>query len=225
MTRTRRAARLREAVVPDWLAEVVRLRRAPVPRADMIRAGCAICVPLAVAIAAGQRAIGLLVAMGGLMGTVVDKGAPYMARVRRVAGWHLALERLLGTLLGCAIVLLVGYAPWPTSWQVHLPGQFARTVRDVCRYMQAALVTAPAGQPERAGPPPQIRAPGRRAAKARDRDRGFRPYRPRQRESARAARSLRRIGDERHGGRLQARHLIADDVAHEHRAPCGSPNR
>ena len=79
MTRTRRAARLREAVVPDWLAEVVRLRRAPVPWADMIRAGCAICVPLAVAIAAGQRAIGLLVAMGGLMGTVVDKGGPYVA--------------------------------------------------------------------------------------------------------------------------------------------------
>ena len=44
----REAARLREAMVPDWLAEVVRLHRAPVPWAAMGRAAIAICGPLAV---------------------------------------------------------------------------------------------------------------------------------------------------------------------------------
>jgi uncharacterized membrane protein YccC len=58
------------------------------------------------------------------------------------AGWHLALDRLLDTLLGCAIALLIGYAPWPTSWQAHLPGQFAETIRCVSRYAQEALVSA-----------------------------------------------------------------------------------
>jgi uncharacterized membrane protein YccC len=78
------AARLREGVVPDWLAEVVRLHRAPVPWAAMTRAAMAICLPLAVAFAVGQRASGVLVAMGGLLGTVIDKGGPYAARVKRV---------------------------------------------------------------------------------------------------------------------------------------------
>jgi uncharacterized membrane protein YccC len=54
-------------------------------------------------------------------------------------GWQLAEARLLDTLLACAVVLLVGYAPWPGSWQAHLPGQLADTIRDVCRYMEAAL--------------------------------------------------------------------------------------
>jgi hypothetical protein len=51
--------------------------------------------------------------------------------------------------LGCAVVLLVGYAPWPASWHAHLPGQFAQTIRDVCRYMDEALTTpqvVPRGQ-------------------------------------------------------------------------------
>lgn len=60
-------------------------------------------------------------------------------------GWQLAEDRLLDTLLGCGIVLLIGYAPWPASWQAHLPGQFASTIRDVCRYMREALVSAWAG--------------------------------------------------------------------------------
>ena len=59
------------------------------------------------------------------------------------AGWRLAEERLVDTLLGCAIVLLVGYAPWPGSWHSHLPRQFAATLRDICRFMEAALIPDP----------------------------------------------------------------------------------
>ena len=60
------------------------------------------------------------------------------------AGWRLAEDRLIDTLIGCAIVLVVGYAPWPMSWYAHLPQQFAQTVLDVCRYMEEALAPTPA---------------------------------------------------------------------------------
>jgi uncharacterized membrane protein YccC len=59
------------------------------------------------------------------------------------AGWRLAEERLIDTLLGCAIVLLAGYVPWPGSWHSHLPRQFATTLRDSCRFMAAALIPDP----------------------------------------------------------------------------------
>jgi uncharacterized membrane protein YccC len=59
------------------------------------------------------------------------------------AGWRLPEERLVDTLLGCAIVLLVGYATWPSSWHSHLPRQFAATLRDTCRFMEAALTPDP----------------------------------------------------------------------------------
>jgi uncharacterized membrane protein YccC len=59
------------------------------------------------------------------------------------ASWYLALDRLVDTLLGCAIALLIGYAPWPTSWQASLPGQFAETIGDVAEYLEDALATAP----------------------------------------------------------------------------------
>jgi uncharacterized membrane protein YccC len=58
-------------------------------------------------------------------------------------GWRLPEERLVDTLLGCAIVLLVGYSPWPSSWHCHLPRQFAATLRDICRFMEAALIPDP----------------------------------------------------------------------------------
>src|SRR5690348_11841874 len=45
---------LRAVVVPSWLAEVVRPRRAPVPWPEMARAALAICVPLSAAVASGR---------------------------------------------------------------------------------------------------------------------------------------------------------------------------
>jgi uncharacterized membrane protein YccC len=56
-------------------------------------------------------------------------------------GWRLAEDRLVDTVLASAVVLLVGYAPWPSAWQVHLPGQFAEAVRAVADYMDEALIT------------------------------------------------------------------------------------
>jgi len=59
------------------------------------------------------------------------------------AGWRLPAERLVDTVLGCAIVLFVGYATWPSSWYSHLPRQFAATLRDICRFAEAALIPDP----------------------------------------------------------------------------------
>lgn len=42
---------MRAAVVPDWLAELVRPKPAPLPWPDMIRAALAICLPLGIAFA------------------------------------------------------------------------------------------------------------------------------------------------------------------------------
>ena len=64
------------------------------------------------------------------------------------AGWRLAEDRLVDTLLGCAIVLLIGYAPWPASWQAHLPGRFADAIREVSRYLRVALTSPPAERQE-----------------------------------------------------------------------------
>ena len=71
-------------IVPAWLVTAVRPRPAPVPWAEMLRAGIAICVPMAAGIASGQRVFGLLIAMGGLLGIVVDNGGAYATRLRRV---------------------------------------------------------------------------------------------------------------------------------------------
>ena len=84
MIRTRAAA-MRAAVVPDWLAEVVRPRPAALPWPEMIRAALAICVPLAVSLALGESKLGVLPAMGAILGTMADTGGPYLTRVRRVA--------------------------------------------------------------------------------------------------------------------------------------------
>ncbi|HEY2077428.1 MAG TPA: FUSC family protein [Streptosporangiaceae bacterium] len=58
------------------------------------------------------------------------------------AGWYLALTRLADTLLGCGVVLLVGYAPWPSSWHADLPRHFAAAVYAVCWYVEAGLCPA-----------------------------------------------------------------------------------
>ena len=71
--------------VPDWLAEVMRPKKVPVPWGAMAQAVIAIWVPLAVGSATGNRALALLPAMGGLMSIMIDQGGPYRSRVKRVA--------------------------------------------------------------------------------------------------------------------------------------------
>lgn len=50
------------------------------------------------------------------------------------APWALALDRLIDTPIGCASVLLVGYAPWPSSWHAHLRLRLGTPLDMVARY-------------------------------------------------------------------------------------------
>ncbi len=97
----------------------------------------------------------------GLFATFLTPLVVLLIDLLAPAGWHLALDRLLDTVLGCAVVLAVGYAPWPASWHAHLPGQFARTIRDVCRYLDEALVTGHAGPQAQDGEGGDFAAVGR----------------------------------------------------------------
>jgi uncharacterized membrane protein YccC len=98
---------MRAAVVPDWLAEVVRPRPAPVPWPSMIRATLAVSVPLAVALALGHKTLGVLPAMGGLLGALADTGGPYLTRVKRVAS---------AAVFGGAAGLAIGSAIHGRGW-------------------------------------------------------------------------------------------------------------
>ena len=60
-------------VVPEWLAEVVRPKKAPMPWGTMARAVLALWVPLAVAFATGRRELALLPALGALLSITIDK--------------------------------------------------------------------------------------------------------------------------------------------------------
>jgi uncharacterized membrane protein YccC len=110
-----RTARLREAVVPgrlaeampDWLTEAVRPRPAPVPWGAMVRAALAICVPLSVGIVAGRREPWLVLAIGGLVGTVIDTGGPYVVRVKR--GFTASV---FGGAAGLVIGMLIHHRGW-----------------------------------------------------------------------------------------------------------------
>jgi uncharacterized membrane protein YccC len=82
----------------------------------------------------------------GLAATFLTPLVVVLIDLLDVGGWHLAQARLVDTALASVIVLLVGYAPWPSAWQAHLPGQFAETLRTVCRYMDEALVAMPAAR-------------------------------------------------------------------------------
>ncbi len=82
----------------------------------------------------------------GLAATFLTPFVVLLIDLLAVAGWHLALDRLVDTAIACAVVLIVGYAPWPSAWQAHLPTQFAEALRAVCAYADEALVTMPAAR-------------------------------------------------------------------------------
>jgi uncharacterized membrane protein YccC len=81
----------------------------------------------------------------GLFSTFLTPLVVILIDLLHPAGWSLALDRLIDTALGCVIVLLVGYAPWPSSWHAHLPEQLAVALDSVARYTEQALL----GQPGR----------------------------------------------------------------------------
>lgn len=87
----------------------------------------------------------------GLSATFLTPLVVLLIDLLEVGGWHLAVDRLVDTVLASVLVLLVGYAPWPSAWQAHLPAQFAETLRAVCAYVDEALVAMPAARIAAAG--------------------------------------------------------------------------
>jgi uncharacterized membrane protein YccC len=85
----------------------------------------------------------------GLVATFLTPLVVLLIDLLDQSGWRLAEARLIDTVLASAVVLVVGYAPWPSAWQAHLPGQFAEAVRAVCAYMDEALVPPPDDQAAR----------------------------------------------------------------------------
>src|SRR5258708_7020561 len=57
----------------------------------------------------------------GLMSAFLTPLVVLFIDLLAAGGWRPAADRLLDTPLGCAVVLLVGYAPWPSSWQAAPP--------------------------------------------------------------------------------------------------------
>jgi uncharacterized membrane protein YccC len=99
----------------------------------------------------------------GLLSTFLTPLVVVLIDLLTPAGWRLAEDRLIDTLIGCAIALLIGFAPWPMSWYAHLPRQFARTGLDVCTYMEEALLGPKAAADGDGGARPPVRSRMRRA--------------------------------------------------------------
>jgi uncharacterized membrane protein YccC len=76
----------------------------------------------------------------GLSATFLTPLVVLLIDLENKSGWRLAADRLIDTLLGCVVVLVLGYAAWPSTWQAHLPGQFADSLRAMCDYMEESLV-------------------------------------------------------------------------------------
>ncbi len=87
----------------------------------------------------------------GLSATFLTPLVVLLIDLQDAGGWRLAADRLVDTLIACVVVLLVGYAPWPSSWQAHLPGKLADALRVMCEYMEESLVTAWARPPAGGG--------------------------------------------------------------------------
>jgi uncharacterized membrane protein YccC len=75
----------------------------------------------------------------GLMSTFQAPLVVLLVDLQTRSGWRLAEVRLIDTVIGCAIVLVLGYLPWPTSWQAPVAPQFADTLRAIADYLRHAF--------------------------------------------------------------------------------------
>src|SRR5207248_6511031 len=64
----------------------------------------------------------------------------------QAGNWHLVAARLLDTLLGCAVVLVVGYLLWPGSRRPKVGGRFAEVLDLLAEYVRRGLGGDPRGR-------------------------------------------------------------------------------
>ena len=91
-----------DIAAPHWLTQLLRSKPVPVPWNMVARAVLALAVPLAVAYAAGDIAVGALISTGALPAVLSESAGPYRYRARRLGGATLAATAgyLVGLLTG-----------------------------------------------------------------------------------------------------------------------------
>ncbi|MBE8517926.1 FUSC family protein [Amycolatopsis sp. H6(2020)] len=91
-----------DLAAPHWLVQLLRSPPVPVPWNMVARAVAALAVPLAIAYAAGDIAVGALISTGALPAVLSESAGPYRYRARRLGGATLAATAgyLVGLLTG-----------------------------------------------------------------------------------------------------------------------------
>ncbi|WP_432849239.1 FUSC family protein [Amycolatopsis sp. CA-161197] len=92
-----------------------------------------------IALFAGGAAIGK-VRNYGMLGTFVTPLIILQMDLAQTGSWSVVLARLLDTVTGCVIVLLIGYLLWPGSRRPRVGGRLADSFDTVADYVRAALV-------------------------------------------------------------------------------------
>jgi uncharacterized membrane protein YccC len=75
----------------------------------------------------------------GLFGVFLTPLVILLVELLTHGSWRLAEARLVDILLGCGIALLIGYAPWPSSWHAHVPRDLAAAIDEAAHYLDLAL--------------------------------------------------------------------------------------
>ncbi|HEX9338544.1 MAG TPA: FUSC family protein, partial [Pseudonocardiaceae bacterium] len=91
-----------DVAAPHWLTQLLKPTPAPIDWKRAARAAAAVAVPIAVGVAVGHIALGALVSIGSLCGTVTAISGPYRDRLRRSGFAVLAggIGFFLGDLVG-----------------------------------------------------------------------------------------------------------------------------
>jgi uncharacterized membrane protein YccC len=82
----------------------------------------------------------------GMFATVLTPLVVIQLDLGRAGTWELVLARLVDTVVGCAVVLIVGYLLWPASRTPQVGGQLADAIDAVSRYADRALRADPRGR-------------------------------------------------------------------------------
>jgi len=91
-----------DVAAPHWLTQLLKPTPAPIDWKRAARAAAAVAVPIAIGVAVGHIALGALVSIGSLCGTVTAISGPYRDRLRRSGFAVLAggIGFFLGDLVG-----------------------------------------------------------------------------------------------------------------------------
>jgi len=87
----------------------------------------------------------------GLFSTFITPVIVILLELVHSGDTGLIVSRVADTLIGCAIVLVVGYLPWPSTWRPsrQLSGRVADVATDVAGYLKVALAPLPSDEEER----------------------------------------------------------------------------